>query len=109
RAVAPQATDGGAVDDRTTRAAPRWPRADAESRGNLRRGGVESPGTRVAVALRRIVSPTGRSRIMRSPQVVGIGLLLSSVVGCGVKTDDGVEVKASALVVNQANVFGFED
>jgi hypothetical protein len=46
---------------------------------------------------------------MRSAQVVGVGLLLSSVVGCGVNADDGVEVKASALVVNQANVFGFED
>ncbi len=46
---------------------------------------------------------------MRSAPVVGIGLLLSSAVGCGVNADDGVEVKASALVVNQANVFGFED
>ena len=46
---------------------------------------------------------------MRSAQVVGVGLLLSGIVGCGVNTDDGVDVKASALVVNQANVFGFED
>jgi len=46
---------------------------------------------------------------MRSAKVVGIGLLLSSLAGCANAPDDGVEVKTGALVVNQANVFGFED
>jgi len=49
-----------------------------------------------------------RSIAMRSAQVVGIALLVSGFAACGT-VDDPVDVRTSALVVNQANVFGFED
>jgi hypothetical protein len=49
---------------------------------------------------------------MRSVKLVAVVLAsswLSSLAGCGRTSDEEVEVKTSALVVNQANVFGFED
>ena len=46
---------------------------------------------------------------MRSVQIVGIGLLLSGLVGCGYTQEDQAEMSTHALVVSQANVFGFED
>ena len=46
---------------------------------------------------------------MRSVQMVGIGVLLSGLVGCGYTQDDQVEMSSHALVVSQANVLGFED
>jgi len=48
---------------------------------------------------------------MRSLQIVGIGLLLSGLVGCGSTQDDQdqVEMSSHALVVSPQNVFGFED
>ena len=45
---------------------------------------------------------------MRSATVAGAGLLLCSFVACG-NADEQTQLTASALVVSQANVFGFED
>ena len=45
----------------------------------------------------------------RTMRVLGISLLAGYAAACGTSEADDVHVTRSALVVNQANVFGFED